>query len=322
LSVQSNLAWLPNANQQYYFHNAYGLLFRFGKSGPKDSDKDGVTDDKDLCPQQAGTLATNGCPDKDGDGVKDSDDLCPDAAGTLATKGCPDKDGDGVTDSNDNCPDLAGVAKFNGCPDSDGDGVPDKDDACPNEKGLASLKGCADRDGDGVADKDDKCPELAGVISLNGCPDKDGDGVTDSEDGCPDVAGIKSNKGCPEIKAEEVKSIENKLNISAKRIQFETASAKIKTASFAEIDQIVSVMNQYSFTQFDIEGYTDNTGKLETNKSLSQQRADAVKDYIVGKGIATNRLFATGYGPDRPIATNNTAAGRAENRRVEIHLKK
>ncbi|MCC6815790.1 MAG: OmpA family protein [Saprospiraceae bacterium] len=115
---------------------------------PKDSDNDGVTDDKDLCPDKAGLLETLGCPDSDGDGVADKDDKCPDVKGLKSNKGCPevivakkDSDSDGISDDEDDCPFAAGLAKFKGCPDSDGDGVHDKIDKCP--KTFASTPdGC------------------------------------------------------------------------------------------------------------------------------------------------------------------------------------
>jgi OmpA-OmpF porin, OOP family len=304
-----------------YWHNSIGLAFKF-KSGPKDSDRDGILDDQDACPKVKGTAAAQGCPDADGDGIKDSDDLCPNEKGTTATQGCPDKDGDGVADSKDACPDKAGKVENGGCPDSDGDGILDKNDTCPNEKGTAQFNGCPDTDGDGIADKDDKCPSEKGTAANQGCPDSDGDGIVDSQDKCPTQAGTAAMQGCPEMKAEEVKQIETKLNMAAKLIQFETGKAVIRQVSYKEIDEIVSIMNQYNQTRFNIEGHTDNTGNAANNKTLSDQRANAVKEYITSKGIAASRLDAAGFGSDRPIATNATAAGRTQNRRVEIHLAK
>lgn len=112
--------------------------------------------------------------DRDGDGISDTEDLCPDEAGTLALNGCPDQDGDGIADGNDECPETAGIAQFNGCPDSDGDGVQDSEDECPEEAGPADNDGCPirDRDGDGVNDEADACPDEAGTAANNGCPDK------------------------------------------------------------------------------------------------------------------------------------------------------
>lgn len=80
--------------------------------------------------------------DRDKDGIPDKDDLCPDQAGPAATQGCPDSDGDGVADKDDKCPTAAGMAKWDGCPDSDGDGIPDHLDKCPNVAGVAAMKGC------------------------------------------------------------------------------------------------------------------------------------------------------------------------------------
>jgi OmpA-OmpF porin, OOP family len=199
--------------------------------------------------------------------------------------------------------------------------VIDKDDACPQVAGVKNLAGCPDGDDDGVADKDDACPTVKGTVENKGCPnDRDKDGVADEDDNCPDVAGVASNKGCPEIKAEEKKQLETKLNMAAKLIQFETGSATIKPASYKELDAIVAIMNQYPSSRFKVEGHTDNTGNAANNTLLSGKRADAVKAYIADKGISGTRLDAEGFGSGRPIGSNATAAGRAQNRRVEIHL--
>jgi outer membrane protein OmpA-like peptidoglycan-associated protein len=296
-----------------------GLKFRWGA---KDTDGDGISDKEDACPDVAGLPEFQGCPDKDKDGIADKDDACPDVAGKKEFNGCPDSDGDGIADKDDACPDVAGVAALNGCPDADGDGIADKDDECPNEKGVASLKGCPDSDGDGIADKQDACPNQAGLAQFNGCPDSDGDGIQDKDDKCPTVPGVASEQGCPEKKVakEEVKEVEKKLQMSASRIQFETGKATILRNSFAELDKILPIMRQYPGSKFRIEGHTDNVGNPAANKNLSQQRADAVKAYFVSKGISADRFTSTGFGQEKPIATNATPAGRAQNRRVEIHL--
>jgi OmpA-OmpF porin, OOP family len=318
LTAQTNYDATPSFVN--YWHNSVGLTFKL-KSGPKDSDKDGIPDVSDACPLEKGTAATNGCPDRDMDGIADKDDACPDVKGTVATKGCPDADADGIADAQDKCPNEAGKPENGGCPDTDGDGVIDKNDACPQVAGLSTLAGCPDGDGDGVADKDDACPTVKGPASNKGCPnDRDRDGVADEEDNCPDVAGVASNKGCPEIKEEEKKQLEKKLNMAAKLIQFETGSATIKAASYKELDEIVNIMNQYPASKFKVEGHTDNTGNAANNTTLSGKRADAVKAYIADKGINESRLSAEGFGSSRPIGANTTAAGRAQNRRVEIHL--
>ncbi len=254
--------------------------------------------------------------DTDGDGINDPLDECPTEAGPVENKGCPiqDKDGDGIADAEDACPDVAGIAAFDGCPDTDGDGVKDSEDNCPNEAGTAANNGCPDTDGDGVIDKDDQCPNEAGT--LNGCPDKDNDGIKDADDHCPDVAGIAANKGCPEID-EEVKKV---LAQALSGIQFESGRDVIKRTSYLILDNVVKVMNDHPEYMLEISGYTDNTGRAESNLTLSDRRAKAARQYLIDKGIDGGRMTAKGYGIANPIADNNTAAGRAKNRRVEFKV--
>jgi outer membrane protein OmpA-like peptidoglycan-associated protein len=170
------------------------------KLGRMDADGDGVVDNLDKCPRDAGSPETGGCPDTDLDGVADIDDKCPARPGKKRFKGCPDTDDDGVVDDEDKCPEVAGLASLMGCPDSDQDGITDAEDDCPQVKGTASANGCPDRDGDGVADARDQCPDQAGTAANNGCPfkDRDNDGVADSLDECPDEPGTEAAKGCPD----------------------------------------------------------------------------------------------------------------------------
>ncbi|MGF1559150.1 MAG: OmpA family protein [Flavobacteriaceae bacterium] len=268
----------------------------------------------------AGIAVKFGGTDTDGDGVYDKDDACPEVAGLEAFNGCPDADGDGIEDSKDSCPNEAGSKEMNGCPDADGDGVADKDDACPNEAGLAALAGCPDADGDGVADKDDECPNEAGPAENKGCPwsDKDGDGVLDKDDRCPDVAGTVANMGCPEVTEE----VQKQLNDYARTILFDTGKSSIKAESTSVMVDIIQILNEYPNSKFSVEGHTDSQGGAKTNQALSESRANAVRDFLIEKGIGADRLSAVGYGKDRPISDNNTAKGRKENRRVEINLVK
>lgn len=290
----------------------------FNKKRPKDSDGDGVSDKKDKCPGASGSVG--GCPDRDNDGIADADDACPDEAGIAEFQGCADRDGDKIIDKNDLCPDQPGLREFQGCPDTDGDKIPDKDDACPNEAGLAQFQGCPDTDGDGLPDKDDICPREAGLRELQGCPDKDGDGVADKDDACPEVPGLKDNKGCPANKIEE-----DKLAAIASEIQFETGKATIKRQSFPMLDELAQLMIKYNEAKIQVEGHTDNVGNKQANKQLSQRRANAIKNYLVKKGIKPERITAIGFGDERPKdgstdikAANRTPEQRAANRRVEI----
>ena len=268
----------------------------------------------------AGIAVKFGGTDTDGDGIYDKDDACPEVAGLEAFNGCPDADGDGIEDSKDSCPNEAGSKEMNGCPDADGDGVADKDDACPNEAGLAALGGCPDADGDGVADKDDECPNEAGPADNKGCPwaDKDGDGVLDKDDACPDVAGTVANKGCPEVTAE----VQKQLNDYAKTILFDTGKASLKPESTSVFVDIIRILAEYPTAKFTVEGHTDSVGSEKLNQSLSEKRANSVRDFLIAEGIAADRLSAIGYGESKPIASNNTRSGRAQNRRTEINLKK
>lgn len=266
----------------------------------------------------AGFSIKFGGTDTDGDGIYDKDDACPDVPGLEAFNGCPDTDGDGIEDGKDSCPNEAGLAEFNGCPDTDGDGVADKDDNCPTVAGLKALAGCPDADGDGVTDADDKCVNTAGPAANQGCPwpDTDGDGVLDKDDNCPDVKGTVANNGCPEV----TKEIQDTLNEYAKTILFDTGRSTIKTQSEAVLKDITGILKKYSTATFTVEGHTDSTGRESTNQKLSEARANAVKDYLVANGIASSRLSAVGHGETKPIDTNKTRKGRANNRRVEINL--
>ncbi|WP_372745157.1 OmpA family protein [Lutibacter sp.] len=269
----------------------------------------------------AGIIVRFGGKDTDGDGVYDKHDECVDVFGLKEFNGCPDTDGDGIIDSKDACPTVAGLATLNGCPDTDGDGIADKDDACPNEIGTKENKGCPDTDGDGVVDKDDACPKVAGPKENKGCPwpDTDGDGVADKDDECVNEAGPASNKGCPEMTAEVLKALEGIF----KTVYFDLGSANIKPEGFAKLDAVVDIMKKYSGIQYSItSGHADSVGSKKFNQTLSEKRANVVKDYLVSKGIPASKITTEAYGETKAAATNRTSKGRALNRRVEIKLTK
>lgn len=280
-----------------------------------DMDGDGISDANDACPTVAGPVAFNGCPDTDGDGIIDAEDSCPDKAGLKDLKGCPDSDGDGIADNVDRCPDVAGRAEFNGCPppDRDKDGIADNEDPCPDAYGT--IRGCPDSDGDGIIDRDDRCPQIPGSMAFRGCVDSDKDGVADPDDKCPNEAGPASNSGCPELKVEEKKALADALA----GVQFETNSDKIKPASFKILDNVANVAKKYPSYKLMIGGHTDSQGDDAKNLDLSKRRAKACYDYLVKKGV-TNPASHDGFGETKPVGDNNTAAGRAKNRRVEFEL--
>ncbi|MGN6435752.1 MAG: DUF5723 family protein [Agriterribacter sp.] len=233
-----------------------------------------------------------------------------------------DTDNDGINDTEDECITVKGIAKYKGCPvpDTDGDGINDEEDKCLSVAGTVKYNGCPipDTDNDGVNDEEDKCPSTAGVARYGGCPvpDTDSDGINDEEDKCPALAGIKANNGCPEIKEEIVK----KMTYAAKQIYFATGKTSLLTRSFRSLDEVAGILKDNPDVHLQIDGYTDNTGKAETNLVLSEKRALVVKEYLVSKGIADDRISYTGHGQENPVASNATAAGRAQNRRVELKL--
>ncbi|HEY6062467.1 MAG TPA: OmpA family protein [Chitinophagaceae bacterium] len=204
--------------------------------------------------------------------------------------------------------------------DRDGDGILDDVDKCPDVKGLARYQGCPipDTDKDGINDEEDKCPTVPGLARYQGCPipDTDGDGVNDEEDRCITIPGPKENFGCPIIPPE----VKKKVDIAAKNILFVTGSYKLQASSFKGLNEVAKIMQDNPGMLLTIDGHTDWVGTDEYNQTLSDNRANAVKAYIVSKGIDASRITATGHGESMPIADNKTAAGRQKNRRSEMTL--
>ncbi|MBS7232805.1 OmpA family protein [Flavobacterium psychroterrae] len=312
----------PGAGVTFWFTDAIGLelasRYKWSVSGDR-QDASGAPDAPSHFQHTAGLVFKFGGKDTDGDGIYDKDDACPDVAGLKQFNGCPDTDGDGIVDASDACPDVFGLAALNGCPDTDGDGIADKDDACPDVAGLAALKGCPDTDGDGVADKDDKCPTVAGPKENGGCPflDADKDGVLDKDDDCPTVAGPASNRGCPEVTAEALED----LKVQARAVYFNSGKATFKTGdkeTLARLDAIKQILINYPNAKFSVEGHTDSDGSDKLNQKLSEDRAAAVMNALIERGVNVDNLQSKGFGESQPVASNKTAAGKAQNRRTEI----
>ncbi|MFB9110204.1 OmpA family protein [Flavobacterium gyeonganense] len=311
----------PGVGLTFWFTDAIGLELasRYKWAVGGDRDTNGEPDAPSHFQHTAGLVFKFGGKDTDGDGVYDKDDACPDVAGLKQFNGCPDTDGDGIVDASDACPDVFGLAALNGCPDTDGDGIADKDDACPDVAGLAALKGCPDADGDGVADKDDKCPNEAGPKENGGCPflDADKDGVLDKDDDCPTVAGPASNRGCPEVTTEALEE----LKVQARAVYFNSGKATFKTGdkeTLARLDAIKEILKNYPNAKFSIEGHTDSDGSDKLNQKLSEDRAAAVMNALIERGISVDNLVSKGFGESQPVASNKTPAGKAQNRRTEI----
>jgi outer membrane protein OmpA-like peptidoglycan-associated protein len=160
---------------------------------------------------------------------------------------------------------------------------------------------------------------VPGIARYQGCPipDTDGDGVNDEEDKCINEKGPASNFGCPVISEEIIKRVK----IAAQNIFFETAKWTLLAKSYPKLNDVVSILKDNPSFKVQIDGHTDNVGKDDYNHELSHQRAASVKAYLVSKGIDESRLTSFGYGEERPVADNNTATGRAKNRRVEMTLR-
>lgn len=273
-------------------YREYSLGVGFSIKRKKDSDNDGITDNKDECPNEFGPEDNNGCPypDRDGDGIIDRLDECPDSAGKLAS-GCPDTDGDGIADAQDKCPNVAGK---NGrdCPlDSDGDGIADEQDKCPNQAGT--FEGCPDD------------PDAPSVI------DTDQDGIPDAEDDCPADKGDLENQGCPVYTP----------TLPVEVITFRWNSTDLLPVYIKALDEVAALMQEYNFS-LEIRGHSDNTGDADYNMYLSKLRASVVLEYLADKGIPRTRLKSEGFGINEPISTNSSRVGRAMNRRVEIKITK
>lgn len=318
-----------------------------------DADEDGVPDERDKCPDKPEDRDQfqddDGCPeiDNDKDNILDEDDQCPndpeDKDLFQDEDGCPDPDNDmdGILDPNDKCPqdreDMDGWQDDDGCPDPDNDNdqILDALDQCPNEPEdldqFEDLDGCPepDNDRDGLADLNDQCPNIAedldGVADDDGCPeDNDGDGIPDDKDKCPNQAetynGIKDEDGCPDAleKKSLVEVTEDKIEIK-EAVYFKAGSSTIDKRSFEMLNQVAAVLKNYKTIQkLRVEGHTDNAGARAKNLKLSQDRAESVRRYLIEKGISGDRLQAKGFGPDKPIASNKTPAGKEKNRRVEF----
>lgn len=294
-SVVSNLVSKESKGADFHL----GMKIPVYEKKFKDTDGDGVIDKEDACRKVAGPAENSGCPwpDTDGDKVFDKDDACPDVKGPAENKGCPwkDTDGDTLLDNVDACPAVAGPVENKGCPwpDTDMDGVLDKDDACPNEAGLPENKGC---------------PNL----------DADKDGVLDKDDACPLIAGPADNQGCPKVS----KATLEQLKVEAKSIFFTTGKATLSDARKGEtsgrLDAIKEILKNYPNAKFAINGHTDNVGNAKANQKLSEARAKVIMDLLIEKGVNPANLTSQGFGASKPVKSNKTAAGRAENRRTEI----
>lgn len=196
----------------------------------------------------------------------------------------------------------------------------------PGSQGLLGQRRGGDRDGDGVLDTDDQCPEEPEdrdfYYDKDGCPDPDNDRdqVLDTDDQCPRQRetrnDYKDEDGCPDRVPTEIQAFTGTIE----GITFETDSANLRSSSFPVLDRAVEVLKGFPDLTVTIVGHTDDVGTHEYNLDLSQRRAEAVRTYLISKGIEEQRLKALGKGKTEPVDYNGTEEGRAKNRRVEFLL--
>lgn len=207
-------------------------------------------------------------------------------------------------------------------PDRDSDGFLNEVDECPDDAGVAPS-GCPDSDGDSFVDNVDACPEVPGV-DPDGCPmkDTDRDKIADLNDECVFQPETYNNRddadGCPDDLPPVLVSLKEEL----RGIQFEFGKDTIRAESTPVLDKVVDAMNEFPLVEVRIVGHTDNVGKPETNLDLSKRRAASVKKYLVSHGLDAGRIETDGKGDTAPVATNETEAGRAKNRRIEFIITK
>jgi outer membrane protein OmpA-like peptidoglycan-associated protein len=208
--------------------------------------------------------------------------------------------------------------------DRDGDGIADNVDQCPDDPEdfdhFEDEDGCPDLDNDrdGILDRDDQCPNRPGPIENRGCPwpDRDRDGIVDQDDMCPNEPGTRDNQGCPP----RTKVVfHGGTMVTLQPIFFETAKAIIKRESYPTVDAVADLLEKHpQILLLEIQGHADERGDDASNMVLTERRAAAVKDYLIGRGIAPERLTSHGYGETKPICSSRTEACWSKNRRVEF----
>jgi outer membrane protein OmpA-like peptidoglycan-associated protein len=289
--------------------------------------------------------------DRDGDGIKDDVDKCPDDPEDYDDfedeDGCPepDNDRDGIPDVDDKCPNEPetknGFEDEDGCPDSvdldrDGDGIPDRTDKCPDDPedrdNYQDEDGCPepDNDADGILDVDDLCPndpeDKDGFQDADGCPDPDNDKdrILDKDDKCPNEPevynGFEDDDGCPDKGRVIVRR--GKLEILDK-VYFETDKAIIKPISFPLLNAVAATLKgNPEILLIEVQGHADERGDDDYNMKLTEDRAQAVRTYLVEHGVEAGRLQAHGYGETKPVCREHNENCWSKNRRVEFVILK
>ncbi|MGH7499985.1 MAG: OmpA family protein [Gemmatimonadales bacterium] len=331
-----------------------GLSVMLGSKPIPDSDGDGVQNNRDRCPDtpRGAQVDARGCPsDEDGDGVPNGIDRCPGTAAgsTVDATGCPkDSDGDNIPDGLDRCPDTPpGVlVDLNGCPkDSDGDGIPDGLDRCSDTPHGATVDalGCpGDEDGDGVLDGLDRCPRTpAGVMVMpNGCvagqaPGQPAPSVSPAPT-APDTTTRRPRPARNQPRAQQNPPAAAQPPPGAPKappaatgtivagvipdVGFAPGTARLSPSSYVALDSVAALLIADPSATVEVSAHTDNSGTAAENLRLTGLQADAVRDYLVLRGVPYQQIAAKGYGATLPRTPDTTPRGRTVNRRVEIRL--
>jgi outer membrane protein OmpA-like peptidoglycan-associated protein len=324
--ADENQNWGAQAGVSVLFGNSY------------DRDKDGVKDGQDACPNtpRGEPVDANGCSasqrDSDRDGVKDNADKCPDTPSgeTVDPEGCSagqkDADKDGVTDASDKCLNTPAGEEVdaNGCSasqrDTDKDGVADATDKCPDTPAgeKVDADGCSDNDKDGVPNAADQCPDTpAGEpVDSRGCSrDSDADGVPDGKDECPNTpnGAAVDERGC------RILFQGGEKRVVLQGVNFDFDKATLTEDSKAILLEVAKSLAANPGVRVEVGGHTDSKGTNAYNLALSRERAKAVEDFLEANAVSPAQISSRGYGEVRPVASNKTEEGRAQNRRVELN---
>ena len=315
-----------------------------------DSDGDGVLENRDNCPDTptGAQVDGTGCPsDSDADGVPDGVDRCANTAPGAAVNatGCTqDSDGDNIADGLDRCPDTeAGVlVDPNGCPkDSDGDSIPDGLDRCSETPRGATVDalGCpGDEDGDGVLDGLDRCPRTPTGATINptGCPTATAPSPTGRADpaarrgssGRRGTADAERHSAMRPVRRRTAPHPRHRIHAAPRKgrivdgvlpgVGFSPGTARLRPESYAALDSVAVILQADTSLRAEVGAHTDNSGTPAANEHLSNLQAEAVRTYLVTKGVNFQQVQARGYGGTVPLTPDNTPRGRAANRRVEI----
>jgi len=308
-----------------------GVSIMLGSKPIPDSDHDGVLNNRDRCPDtpEGAQVDASGCPaDNDSDGVANGVDRCPNTAvgATVDANGCPrDTDNDNIADGVDKCPDTPeGVlVDARGCPkDSDGDGIADGLDRCSDTPKGATVDalGCpGDEDSDGVLDGLDRCPRtpIGAAVNASGCIAGQSQGRAPAP-AAPSEASPAPPRPAPP-RTLDLSPISGAGRV-LEGVTFESGSARLQAGSYVELDSIAKVLLASPNMKVEISGHTDDSGTPADNMRISTLRAEAVRNYLVAKGVPFQQIVARGYGATVPRTPDTTPRGRAANRRVEIRI--